>query len=613
MAITIPLARENAAVNPIRTDPPQFAKPTPAAFGADVAVADEQVGQKISEFGATLAKAIVNKRNQDEEQQVIATDTTFRQSLQDVLYNPEPGTGGAPKGIMDRSLGQARGATVQFQDAYADLRQKFLDQVPGDHQKAALAARMDAHYVSTRDLVVRHEAVQQDESYKNDLDANLKQRVSDAAALVDPTALSGAIDQAHVVQSEGMKKMGRSPDELKLSGQLLAGDMAKSAIGAVLERNPQQAQQLLDTVKARIGAGQAAAMQQTIDGKMFSDKSAALWDSMTGAGAFKLPDGNWDLGAMQAAVLDLKGEPQDKKEKLWDYVKARANEDLVARNHADQANDRSFYDAALQAKAQGAKLSDALKLSAGFNARDAYDIARRQEVIKGLFAPPVTTDPDTYISLWKSIQDGRGSLDDIATSLKNQALSINDYRTLTEDYYKIKADGVAPAQKQDFNRLEIMAKTAINDPKKEKEFLYEMQIQGKGLSSPELLKLATDKLKIDDSTRARILGYTVPLTGKTGYAADLARQDAQNLAWGTVYSELGKDNTMAIGRGLLSKGKPTWNVADVGAFASQFGGLQKIKQGTPVANAIQSLSSRGQLVTPGNVKAVLERYSDGKY
>lgn len=616
MPITIPMAQEHVDFRTPTVPAPVLAKPIPEAFGAAPAAAGEEIGAKLTDLGGVLARHAVAQQQQDDEQKVISADTQFRQQMQDVLNNPEADENGAPKGILNRSLGQARGATLDLQDQYAKMRKDYLDQMSDTPTKAALAARMDGNYVQVRDMVVRHEAQQRDEAYKTDLDANLKQRVSDAAALQDPAALSSAIDQARVVQTQGMSKLGRGEAEIGLSSQLLASDMTRSSVGAVLEKDPARAQQLLDAAKPKMEAQAAAAVQQTIDGKMFADKAANLWGSLSGGNAFRLSDGNWDMAGLQSAVMDLQDQPQDKKEKLWDYVKSRADEDRVNTTRSDQANDRSFYDAALQAKSQGQPLSEALKLSTGFNARDAYDVQQRAEVLKRLYAPVTETDPQTYIGLWERIQNGGGSKQEIDGAFNKQALNPGDWRSLREDFYKSQLEGIAPAQKQTYDRIKLLAEQTFGSNEKQKDaFLYEMKTEGRGLPPEEFLKLATDKLKVDDSTRAHfpVLGMAVPFTGQKGYQADLARQDAANLAWGTVYSDLGRDTTLSIGRGILAAGKPSFGISDVAGFASQLGGYENIRPGTPAGNAIKSLSGHGQLVTPANVRAVLARYKDGNY
>ncbi|TPW18844.1 MAG: hypothetical protein FD126_3280, partial [Elusimicrobia bacterium] len=390
-------------------DAPAAPRPPAAAFGAGEGESQERLGQAVAGLGAVLTKRLVERQQRDQEQEVLAADTEFRKAMQGVLTSPEVDDAKRPKGLLNRSLGQTKGATVEFDSSYAELRKSFLESVPTPQQRAALAARMDSHYIATRDQVVRHESRQGEEDFKASLDMNLKQRVSDAAAVTEPAALNQVIDEAVRVQSEGAQRLGG-----KVDGKLLAGDIAKTSIASVLDKDPKRAAALLASVRGKLPENVAVSLDQAIEGKMLADERASLWDSLTRErGDFmKLPDGNWDLSAMQGAVMALK-EPAEKKEKLWDYVKARANEDQVIRARADQANDREFFNAAIQAKQRGLTFDQALKLSSGFGARDNYDIAQRQEVVKKLWAGANATDPQTYIALWERIQSGGSSRQEI--------------------------------------------------------------------------------------------------------------------------------------------------------------------------------------------------------
>lgn len=623
MAIEIPKAEERVPYRTPTVQAPQFAKPAPAAFGAEAAAADAAIGERVSQLGSSLARVIIDQRNQDEEQEVLAADTEFRKSFQDLLYNPEQDEkSGAPKGLMHRNLNQARGATVSLQDAYAKLREEFSERVPQPRQKSALAARMDAHFIQARDLIVRHEAQQRHEAFKSDLETNLKQRVSDAAALGDPATLAAAIAQAQKVQSEGLTRIGRGEAEIRLSGELLAAEMTKTSIAAVLERDPQRAKVILEAVAPVIGKSAAASIGQAVDGKLFAEKAAAVWTEIAADNSVRLPDGSVDLAKAQAAVLARTDEPQDRKERIWDYVKARAGEELIARNRADEANDRAFYDAAIKAKGEGVPLAKALELAGGFNARDAYDVAQRAEVVKKLYAPATQTDPETFIGLWERVQSGGGSKQEIDHAFNAGALNPADWRSLRQELFRANEAGTDPVQKQAFERIKLLAEQTFGSNElRKKTFLYEMQLQGKGLKPEELLKLAQDKLAIDEKTKWSMLvpvpgtSYTIPVSfgGKPAYEADLARQDQENLAWGTLYADLGRQNVLAIGRSAMARGKGRWSLVDVAEFAGQFGGYENIRPGTPAGNAIESLAKRGELVTPANVKAVLERYKDGKY
>lgn len=380
MGIKIPQLEQQVAIRPARVETPQLSNRVPAAaFGAEVAQQDQRVGEALQGFGAAVAKRIQEVQQRDEEQQVLSADTEFRLAMQGVLNNPEADEGGRSKGILNRNLGQAKGATVDFDGNYANLREDFLSRVPAARQKAALAARMDAHFASSRESVIRHESRQSEDAFKTALDSNLRQRVADAAALQDPRALLSAMDQAVGRQGEGLARLGRPEAEIGLSGELLAADMAKTAIGAQLERDPAGAMKTFAAIKGRLPESASANLQQVIDGKMLEVRRAGAWEV---AGSLRHPDGTIDIARADAAVdgwLKTQGElPKDQPDQIKGWVRQQASvADAVLRDKR-QSDDRAFINEAIKMARGGSPVQETVntllkKKGYGFDTADKYE------------------------------------------------------------------------------------------------------------------------------------------------------------------------------------------------------------------------------------------------
>lgn len=605
--IRVPVYEEQVAVRPASIQTPRLAAPAPAAFGESTERAGEQIGQAVQSLGGALAKTFIARQQMDEEQQVLSADTDFRLSLQKSLYDQDQDESGRPKGVLNRSLGQARGSTVDLDSAYVTMRRSYLENLPTERQRIALAARMDSHFTSTRESVIRHEAAQDREAFKSSVEANLKQRVADASGISEPELLVRSIEDTGRVQGDALAKLGAGEDQVKLARQSSASDIAKASITSVLERDPQRAKELLAAARPSLSPAAADDLQKAVDGKLFSDKQVGIWGSLSAGNKLKLSDGNWNLGALEEAVMSgplTKDLTADKREKVWDYVRSKANEDLVARARSEASNDRSFANAVLQAKSKGASLDEALKITGGFSI-DEYDQAQKVTVVKKLYAPSEASDPSTYMSLWERVQVGSVGKREIDSALNLGMINTGDWRRLREDLFNGITLGRSPEVKQTWERVGLLADQQFGRNKKKKDgFLYEMQESARGKSAPEIWKLANDKLK--DVPR----DYAID---KPRWQEDLARRDADNLAWGKLFEDVGRDEAVAIGNGMLYSGKKAWGLAEVEGFARDLGGYDKIKTGTPANNAMRSLIQRGQLVTPGNIKEVLRVHPDGNW
>lgn len=336
MPIRVPILQERVQVQPANVQTPQLKPPGPGVSGADVARADAGVSRETGRFSQALAQRIAERESMRDQQRVLADDIDFRVRMQDVLLNQEAGPDGIPKGIINRKLGQADGATVEFDNAYKGLREEFLRNSGNDRQKAALAQRMDSHYAASRSGVLRHEAKEGRENFARSLSANVEKRIEDAALITDPESLSSAITQAQAIQAEGLFTMGLSEDQVEKATGDTAANMAKVSISAMADRDPRLADRTLKAIEKQIPANVAADIRKGVDVRLFADEASELWASLTDSEALLRKDGTWDLREMRKHVMALK-EPQKKKEQLFDYVKGRANEDHAILRQEQQA------------------------------------------------------------------------------------------------------------------------------------------------------------------------------------------------------------------------------------------------------------------------------------
>lgn len=413
MAIPIPRAEETVTVRAPNISAPQVGRQAPlAAFGGETAEATAKLGDAVNRLGGALATRLIERQQVEEEKQVMAAHNDFSRDLQNSLLDPEADADGRPKGVLNRRLDQAKDSTKDLDTQYGQLRESYLERVPQGRQKEALAARMDRDYDQARAGVIRHE-----------------------------------VSQGH--------------------------DAFKMQFSTTLERDPALAQKILDGNKSKLPETMTAALQSEVDGKMLATERAGLWDSMTGGNAFRMADGNWDLGAMQETVMALE-KPQDHKEKLWDYIRARADEDRVIRARAADAADRGFANEVLAAQKRGAGLDEALKLTGRFSS-DAYDQAQKTEVVKKLYAPPTNSDPRAYINLWESIQDGGATKKEIDGALNVGHINAKDWEQLRKDFYRQQTEGSSPADQLEWKRIQDLVKRKYTNETDQQDALYVIQ------------------------------------------------------------------------------------------------------------------------------------------
>jgi hypothetical protein len=406
-------------------------------------------------------------------------------------------------------------------------------------------------------------------------------------------------------QRNGVYKEGQpSPVyEAKLA-QVLSNthdDIIKAHLDA---GNDQKAKDYFDAHKEQMDAKDVLSATKAIEDGMATTRGKNAWEQVKG---IRLADGTPNEAKMREQVMAMPDLSEKEKEKAFDYVKTRASEDIANKNREDSARDRSFMNNVLNARKQGLPIDDAMKLVPRFGV-DTYDQATKADVVKKIYAPPSDSDPATFIKTWERVQGNQATKAEIDAAKDNNLINVQDWRHLREEYYKVNTEGKNADQKVMEERIKALADQQYGSNKLAREnFLYDLHTSTRGKSAEEKWKTANDKLKGDPETG--IWGFFQSSQWKT----DIQKTDASNIAFGKLHEDLGRDVTNAIGQEALYSGKEKWGVGDVDAFAARYGGYDKIKSGTPVNNAAQSLLRRNQRASPANIDAVLKRYPDGKF
>lgn len=234
---------------------PRVAGVPPEAFGMGVSQANQGLSATAGRVADIVAKRMLDREQEEAEKQVFEADTRFRQDMDKALYDATPDENGRPKGIMARTLGAAKGATVDLDTTFSAMKKQYLEGLQNPRQAAALSKLMDTHFSQVRGEVIRHESRQFQEDYKSTVEANIKQRVAQAATLTSPADLSESLEQAKIIQTAALKRQG-TLDEVSISqanGQL-ATDFTLSYLKGSLETDPAAARRSLETLKPALPA-----------------------------------------------------------------------------------------------------------------------------------------------------------------------------------------------------------------------------------------------------------------------------------------------------------------------------------------------------------------------
>lgn len=401
------LSPEITPVQAPRVAEPVTLRPPAEAFGAGVQEARAASGDAAIKAGQMIGNRIIEHQQRDDENDVLQKQTQFQADLQNTLINPETDTNDVPKGLLNRQLGQTKGATVEYDQTAQQLKAKYLDSVNGPDQKEMMAKILDNHLINAREQVIRHEADQRDKDFRGTLDTSIKINVQNAASLSDPASVTRAIQAAQISATSGFKHLGLTAADAAAANRNLAGQMVQSAVSGVLEQDPKAAQAILAAHKDVIPATTVAELQKTIDGKLLYNR---IQDVTAVAQNFRMADGMIDRSKVDAYVKTLKLPPEQEYQ-LTSHVEHLANIDYSEQMKRHQDAERSLMNDAVSAQSKGVPYNEALKLSTQYG-WDPTSTANMQAQISKLYENPqdkfdywINKQPQEAISAWSDVQN----------------------------------------------------------------------------------------------------------------------------------------------------------------------------------------------------------------
>jgi len=573
------------------------------AFGAQVDAARGRLGEEIMRTGDIVSKRLLEMQIKADDQEVLNQATAYQRDLQKTLNDTTTDPDGVPKGLLARNLGQTRNITIDFDQQAGELGHKYLETVKGPNQREQLGKLIAGHSMASREQVIRHEATEREKDYNNTVKAAQDAAISTASNTTDPESLGVLMGTNADALRRSLTNRGEDAQTVENKTRVLNGELVKAAFTSVLDTDPQKAKRILESHGASIPGPVFSDLKQKLDGKLIFEERQNAYNEMS---QLRDPEGFPDETAMETAIRVRTDLSPEKKEDLNRYVQSRAAEERTNITRARSGADRLFTNAINEGKQNGQKMDEALKLVPSY-AYDPTDRAAKELYIQKLYSGPQETNPTQYIGLWEGIQNKIVSRRDIDTAFMQGYLKATDWEALRKEHYRMTNSGESPEDKDVRDRVKVFADQSIHNKKDRDAFLYTWQEGSRGMPAAQKFTYSQDLMKSRDSGK-----WYKP--NKPEYKTQLQVIDADRSETGNLYKVLGQDEVNSIARGVMATtGKPKWGVADVNAFAAEFGGPAKIVPGTPVHNAIQSLNRYGKRVTAASVKKALENRPDGKF
>jgi hypothetical protein len=577
--------------------------------GNNVFQAMQGANEVISKIGQSAIDYGVREQEKENQKMILNKANEAIREIDNLAYDSSQDDTGIPKGLLNRKLGQVKDdLTNEYDIGVNDVLMKYGADLDED-SRTKLSANIMAHAKGLRDNVIRHQVKEKDADYENSFQSNLKLQIGSAANAINPEALNEIVDGIGFSIETSLKAKGMDPASIQIAKQEGIDKAIGNNISSKLEVDPATAKAILLDNESKVSPEFFQKTLQTIDGKIFEVKRSGIYNDVFSK--MKLSNGEPDLVRIEKAIKSsgqFKSEAE--REQMFSYAKAKAMEDNQNRMRYERDNLDRYQNEIIGLKKQGGTLDDALKIVGKYGG-DNLDKKEKEDIAKKLFTDPsAKSDPFLLVEFHEKILSGNASNSEIKQAFADNKITASDFVRLSKEYLgnKIGEDRKDMKMAYDAFKNEVNAKFSKNEKEEKADALlvFRQKTEGK---TPEEARLIGKQLLESTVIKEGFLWDTK----KENFKIEKEKIDANNEAWGKFYQDIGQKEVNAIGGGITRKENRSWGIDDVNKFAQEFGGIDAIKVGTPVNNAIRSLTAKGKMATPANVKAVLAVYKDGNY
>jgi len=227
---TIPTTQQTVSAQTPRVGEYNIPGAVRGAFGENVTAATGKLIEGIGDIGKMFqaqADQMYKVKNAELEKEFILGN-------QDILHNDKTRVikidgvdTEIPDGIGDRIGNQTIGSEAEYEKRSADLRDSILKKQPHGGYRDELTQRLGGHWLSTREMVGKHQVAETRKAAKDTFDAFSKTLVESVKA--DPATLGMAIDKIIKNHLDERDRLGTPLAQMDLE---VNEDIAKAAYNA---------------------------------------------------------------------------------------------------------------------------------------------------------------------------------------------------------------------------------------------------------------------------------------------------------------------------------------------------------------------------------------------
>lgn len=252
------------------------------AFGGATARAMRQGGQDLVDTGAVIAKAELQRLDEDNRAAAWDAYTKLSDQERDYLYNAETGQ-------LNKKAGDTFGLTDNVAKNIGGMAEKLSGVLKNDDQRRLFKELYQRRLDSTLDSVARYEAQERRTYRDQQYDGVVKSVAQDAATRWnDPVFIDKSADLAVTAMVGNMRSKGIAQELIDAEVAAMKSGVWASAISQAVQVSPLDAKKLLDANRTKLTGEDAAKLDKLIEVPLRTAKATAIAGQVMNPGA-KLP------------------------------------------------------------------------------------------------------------------------------------------------------------------------------------------------------------------------------------------------------------------------------------------------------------------------------------
>ena len=356
-----------------------------------------------------------------------------------------------------------------------------------------------------------------------------------------------------------------------------------------------------------------------LDSAQVIDDGNKIWAKVKNDKNFLLPGGGVNEQAIRELVsTSLKGRSLKNAKATQSYLDSLITDSVIMENKRQKDLDTAVINQALNGKKKGVPLGQALLNAQGWGG-DSLSISKRQAAVAKMYDNQKTTDHVRVREIENSIvfnTDTHKNIEDkIDRGLAEGWMGWSDWKALKDKLRSNVINNTKEETKIVYKQIESdLTNRGIKGKQEEAEFMSLLRSETIGKSPSEIKEIYLGLVSEDKKSGTTILGFSF---GKEpNWKTELAQREQTNKEWIGLYNNIGQQEVKAIGNFLLESGQ-TFDTKSVERFAQEFGGMDSVRAGAPVNNAIRNLmvmknpDGTPVVVSPANIRFYLTKFPTG--